>query len=257
MSQRRSRHTLSALPDGQLIAVGGWDGANALSSVETLDPLSGAWTTATPLRTARWGHTATTLPDGRLFIAGGVGADDRSIASTEFYDPATGAWTDGPPLIDARDSHTVAALTDGRVLLAGGYGADGAPLASAELYDPATGAWSSAGNMAERRAAHTVTALPDGRALIVGGTRDGITPLATAEIFNPHGPRRNLWSSGGALRDARWGHTALLTEGGQVQIVGGFGFSALDSVEVYTPSGGGWYSGERLALNFDLDLETG
>ena len=246
------------------MAVGGWDGLSALSSVEILDPLSGRWTLATPMRSARWGHTTTTLPDGRVLIAGGVGPDDRSLKSSEIYDPETGVWTDAGELVEARDSHVAVTLLDGRVLLVGGYGVEGAPIASSEMYDPATGVWTDAGWMSEARAGHTATLLPDGRALVVGGSRDGITPLASAEIFDPRlftltptlSPvsstgqalkGEGAWGPGGAIRDARWGHSALLMDDGTVQIVGGFGFSALQTVETYTPMNGGWYSGERLS----------
>ena len=189
-----------------------------------------------------------------MLVAGGVGLDDRSLKLSEIYDPATGVWTDAGDLVEARDSHVAVTLLDGRVLLVGGYGVEGAPIASSEMYDPATGVWTDAGRMSEARAGHTATLLPDGRALVVGGSRDGITPLASAEIFDPpfhpHPnplPRDGTWGPGGAIRDARWGHSALLMDDGTVQIVGGFGFSALQTVETYTPMNGGWYSGERLS----------
>ena len=129
-------------------------------------------------------------------------------------------------------------------MVVGGAGDDGETLASAEIFDPATGAWSQAAAMDEPRRAHTATLLPDGRVLVVGGTRDGTTPLASAEQFVPD---ENRWASGGAIKDARWGHSALLMENGQALIAGGYGFNALRSVEIYTPAGGGWYTGDTLA----------
>ena len=125
------------------MAIGGWDGANALSSAEILDPLTGRWTPTAPMQTPRWGHSATVLDDGMLLIAGGVGWDDRSVSSSEIYDPATGAWTDTGDLVEARDGHVAVSLADGRVLLVGGYGADGVPISSSELFDPSTGTWSA------------------------------------------------------------------------------------------------------------------
>ena len=44
------------------------------------------------------------------------------------------------------------------------------------------------------------------------------------------------------MRTARWGHSAVIGQDGRVLIIGGFGFNALRTTEVYVPVGGGWFS---------------
>ena len=145
---------------------------------------------------------------------------------------------------DPRDSHTATLLKDGRILVAGGLTVNGETLASAEILDTRRGIWTSAGSMTEPKSFHSATLLEDGRVVVVGGTSDGSTPHASVDVYDP---TTNSWRDAGIIKDARWGHTAVLLITGQIQVIGGFGFSALSSVELYTPTEGGWASAERNA----------
>jgi len=99
-------------------------------------------------------------------------------------------------------------------------------------------------SMDRPRAKHTATLLLDGRVMVVGGTTDGTTPLASVEQFDPE---TNRWTSGGTIKEARWGHSTILLTDGQALVVGGYGFATLRSAEIYRPAGGGWHSGDSLA----------
>jgi len=101
MTSRRVWHTLTLLPAGTVLAVGG----------ET-DSCSG----------------------NACFFAG-------SVASAELYDPSTKTFLPTGSLSAARGTHTATLLADGRVLVAGGasyggIGIFGGTLSSAELYTP-------------------------------------------------------------------------------------------------------------------------
>jgi uncharacterized repeat protein (TIGR01451 family) len=269
MTDARYAHTATLLPDGRVLAAGGFVSGSALSGAEVYDPATGAWSPTGDLNAARYWHTATLLPTGRMLVAGGRG-NSGVLSSAELYDPATGVWTTTGGMHAARHQHTATLLPDGRVLVAGGWGGDGllssaevydpttgvwtttggmhdvrydhtatllaAGLRDAEVYDPATGAWTATGKLRTSRYQHTATLLPDGKVLVAGGY--GIVgPLVDAEVYDP---ATGAWSFTGKLHEKRYWHTAALLPNGQVLVAGGHGGSSLDSVEVYDPATGMW-----------------
>src|ERR1017187_4454393 len=108
-----------------------------------------AWTTNSPMITARYGHTVTLLPNGKLLAAGGYStnliASLNYLATAELYDPASGTWTITGAQGAPRAFHTATLLPSGQVLVVGGYNASSGFLSSAELYDPASGTWTATG----------------------------------------------------------------------------------------------------------------
>jgi hypothetical protein len=97
MNSPRYTHTLTVLPDGKVLAVGGSTvmddiyPSKAVMSSEEWDPATGAWTTLASMQVPRMYHsTAVLLPDGRVLVAGG--GHDESITSpgeysAQFYSP--------------------------------------------------------------------------------------------------------------------------------------------------------------------------
>ncbi|HEX6795157.1 MAG TPA: kelch repeat-containing protein [Casimicrobiaceae bacterium] len=101
MNARRTAHTATLLPNGQVLVTGGSD-SNGASS-ELYDPMTGTWHVAASMQVARSGHTATLLPDGRVLVVGGSAGN--ALASAEIFEPGnvtaatisaavTGAWYD-------------------------------------------------------------------------------------------------------------------------------------------------------------------
>jgi hypothetical protein len=97
MNSPRYTQTLTVLPDGKVLAVGGstimddTDPSKAVFSSEEWDPATGAWTTLASMQVRRmYHHTAVLVPDGRVLVAGG--GHDTSLASPgeysgQFYSP--------------------------------------------------------------------------------------------------------------------------------------------------------------------------
>ena len=108
----RSRHTTTLLPNGKVLAAGGYGSGGTLSSVELYDPATGMWTATNPMSTARAWPTAELLVDGKVLAAGGDG-----LSSTELYDPATGLWAATGSMSRADPlTMTSTMLADGRVM---------------------------------------------------------------------------------------------------------------------------------------------
>lgn len=226
-------HTMTLLPNGEVLVAGGAGQSEDLSSTELYDPSTGRWTTTGSLNTARYFHTATLLPNGKVLVAGGMtgvyssaATYSESIASAELYDPSTGLWTVTGSLNTARDTHTSTLLPNGDVLVSGGedytvsvpgYAVNDVVLASAERYDPSTGNWTGTGSLATERIGHTAVLLPSGNVLVSGGGSGG-TILASSELYNPDS---GAWSLTGSMVLGRATHNATLLTNGKVLITGG------------------------------------
>ncbi len=128
----RAEHSLTALPGGAALAIGGYgDEERLLDEVERWDPSTGRWSRLDPIRYARVGHTATRLPGGRVLVIGGMAGyfspdEPRPPrVEAEIFDPATRRFTIADGLATPRWGHTATRLGDGRVLVIGGDGGDG------------------------------------------------------------------------------------------------------------------------------------
>jgi hypothetical protein len=84
MSDSRSWHTATLLPDGRVLIAGGQSltSGGYLASVELYDTAKGTFSRSESMMGARSTGTATLLPDGRLLVAGGV-SDAGCLASSD------------------------------------------------------------------------------------------------------------------------------------------------------------------------------
>src|SRR5581483_1424165 len=72
MTAARGSFSLTALPNGQVLAAGGINGAgNPVATAELYNPSTGKWTATGKMITARDEHTATMLASGNVLVAGG------------------------------------------------------------------------------------------------------------------------------------------------------------------------------------------
>ncbi|WP_438481739.1 Kelch repeat-containing protein [Oleiharenicola lentus] len=251
LPQSRAAHTLTALPDGRILIVGGFSGADRTPIGATLySSQTRTFQPAAPMRESRYGHTATLLPDGSVLIAGGWNARGEYLTSAERFELASGKFVSLPALHTARAGHVAIALTDGRVLLAGGVSTGWKFLASAEIFDSATGRFSRTGDLAVPRENHAAVRLDDGRVLITGGHAGrGATVRihATAEIFDP---TRGTFTPARAMHSRRHKHDAVLLADGRVLITGGTDerdeAGRYDTSEIYSPVTASFASGPRL-----------
>ncbi len=162
--------SVTILPDGKWLLLGGRSAGEALSNGWVWDPATGRITTlSSKLKRSRAWHTATMLPDGTVLIFGGVGTDQEIVQRAELYNPDKQDFSalelNG---VQPRARHTATLLPDGRVLIAGGIAADAEPLATADLWDSSIGSVSQL-SMLRARHSHSAVLTPDGQVLIWGG----------------------------------------------------------------------------------------
>ena len=84
MSSARSGHSLSLLGNGTVLAAGGYDGTNMLSSAELWDPTTGVWSSTASLLAARGGYAAAVLASGKVLVASGYDLVNY-LTSAELY----------------------------------------------------------------------------------------------------------------------------------------------------------------------------
>ena len=78
MNHVRAAATLTLLPDGRVLAAGGYDPGGSFNqqvehtTTEIFDPATGEWSPGPDLAEPRWRDSATLLPDGRIILLGGL-----------------------------------------------------------------------------------------------------------------------------------------------------------------------------------------
>jgi hypothetical protein len=99
-SMLSGREMLAAilLPDGRVLAAGGWDGSTVLQSAEIYEPGTGTWTPTSSMNDARVLQTITRLPNGDVLVTGGLGFSGttgpfhatNALQTAEIYRPGPG-----------------------------------------------------------------------------------------------------------------------------------------------------------------------
>lgn len=112
----RGQPTLTRLPSGRWLALGGWSGTWGKNVTyhnggETFDPLAaGSSRAIEPWNESLEGHTATPLPDGRVAVVCGC--------ELRVYDEA-GTWSSEVELVRPRHHHAVALVGQMLVIIGG------------------------------------------------------------------------------------------------------------------------------------------
>lgn len=236
----RQGHTLSPLPGGGAIAIGGDlpDGLGGLTTLNSFEVYNSCGQSFTQvggtLTQARSTHTATTLADGRILLLGGYGADGVVDDTGEIYDPVTGGTTAIAPMGQPRTQHTATLLADGRVFVAGGsslfdlsdpINSLAQSTASTQVYDPVADSWSNGPNLPEPLIAHTATLLGNGKVLVAAGVETAVVfgvPFPdvsnSARLYNP---TTNSFETAPAVPGNRAYHGAASLDDGSALVYGG------------------------------------
>ena len=140
MNTRRWGVGLAAM-NGRLYAVGGYDGRQRLSSVESYDPERNVWSPVADMSVPRSGAGVGVL-DGFLYCVGGL--DCKTV---EKYNEDTNTWSLVAEMNHCRFYPGVLSH-GGRLYVVGGYDDQLSTLSSVEMYDPQTDTWTLVADMA-------------------------------------------------------------------------------------------------------------
>lgn len=272
--QERCCYTVTALPDGRVLIVGGNDVAGdtyeRLATAEIWDPQSLGFQPAGEMARPRSGHTAVLQPDGRVLVIGGTGPLART-EDAELWDPTTASFSPAPPMRHPRGhSATVVGFPDGRALVVSGtrQNEDNPGLVlKAEVWEPAKGAFEEAGSLPRRPISIEAFALEDGSALLVqrparewlrwdpserqfeavgrpDEPRDWVFPLASGRVLTT-----------GVRQDRAEGDAELwIPRQGRFRAAGSFVFPRNTESVTVLPDGGALFYGGYDALAKDTTL---
>lgn len=236
--------------DGLFYTAGGLDNSGALQNLERYDPVNNAWTTLSPMPTARGGSAGAVLGvegtgSGALYVMGGrtsVGGPCTGPAmdTVERYDIATDTWTTVAPLPSPR-SDLAAVARGGKIYVFGGCNltvVEGVPTAvfssEVDVYNPNTNTWTPLAPMPTARASLVAD--------IVGNlifAIDGINAAsanATLDINEVYNVAHNTWVNDGAPDLTARGEAGVVSHGGRIYVLGGgpYGISTSDN-NVFNP----------------------
>jgi len=86
LQEARYRHTINYLPDGRLIAIGGFNGTRASETAEIYDPVEEDWTTRILLPNGGlMGHKTAVLSNGDILVVGGASSNLPGNASETIF----------------------------------------------------------------------------------------------------------------------------------------------------------------------------
>ena len=107
----------TAVVNGKIYAIGGWDGANILATVEEYNPKTSTWIKKADMPAERYG-LATSVVKGKIYAIGGaIEATVLSIVAE--YNPATNTWTKKASMPTARNILSASAV-NGKIYAIGG-----------------------------------------------------------------------------------------------------------------------------------------
>jgi hypothetical protein len=224
LAHPRSYATAIALPDGEILVVGGLDRddpnvTNAES--ELVNVKTGGVTVLKQQLVGRLHQTMTRAPD-RVVVAGGVVFEKTHwapVGTVDVYLPGERKWIPASPLLEARSDHAAVSLLTGMVMVIGGNQGPRL-LQSNEIYDAKNDRWFKASPLPGPRTAHSAFTLPDGRVLVAGGVQADGKPTTATHIYNPPADQ---WTDGPPMTLARVQHAAVQLANGDILFVGGDG----------------------------------
>lgn len=169
---------------GQIYAIGGYDGEQNSGATEIYDPQTKTWSTAAPLLAPR-DHLAVIATGSRIFAIGGRSnlKYRQNTSVVETYDPVTNQWQYKANLPTAR-SGIGAGVINGQIYVLGGESGEGT-FDHNEKYLPDEDRWIALTPMPTARHGLGVAVVNNRLYAIGGGTSPGASFSQITEIFSP------------------------------------------------------------------------
>ena len=177
-----------------LIACGGWDGEQALDTVEMFDPSKGEWSPLPSMMAPRRDHGAAVLGD-TLYVVGGWDMEPY-YSTVEKYNLKTNTWSAAAPLSGPRGWPGVNSLGD-YVYCVGGYDNNETAVTRVERFHVGEEKWEDVADLNKARGGCGLVAC-NGCLYAIGGY-DGDKARKSVEKYDPV--------------DGRWRMVADMTNG--------------------------------------------
>ncbi|XP_047334372.1 kelch-like protein 3 [Impatiens glandulifera] len=220
-----------------ILIVGGFDGINWLSSLDSYSPSQDVMRSLKPMNSAR-SYASVAKLNHELYVFGGTHSGSW-FDTVESYDPIKDKWTSCPPLNDKKGGLASATMYD-KIFAVGGQN-EVEYLANVEMLVLELARWVPTRSMLQKRASHAVVELNG--AIYASGGFQGTGYLNSVERFDP---REHYWTRIGSMNIERSCHS-LVVLNEKIYAIGGYnGSSMLSSVEVYDPCLGSWMIAEPM-----------
>jgi len=225
LSHPRAYAAAVALPDGEILVVGGLDRDDPQitnTESELVNVKTGAVTVLRERLIGRLHQTMTRALGDRVVVSGGVVFKTTHwdpVDNVDIYLPLERKWLSASSLLDARSDHAATAMLNGNVIVTGGNQGPRL-LQSAEIYDVKNDRWLRASPLPAPRTAHSMFTLRDGRVLVAGGVDPSGHATDTTFIYNPPADQ---WSEGPRMVLPRVQHAAVTLAKGDILFIGGDG----------------------------------
>ncbi|MBA3457040.1 MAG: DUF1929 domain-containing protein [Deltaproteobacteria bacterium] len=261
--------TMTTLPDGRLLAIGGGNELNPQRSktAEVMDPTTMMWT---PVGDVALGNEISPI---LVLRSGDVLMTHRP---PQLFSQATLTWrsamdfVQGPrmPNGDHAD-HELQMLPDGRVAAIGYKSFTAGQVGRIlEIYDPATGSWSLGAESKPVRSRASTVMMPDGRILVIGGyVEDASDPAPRnaygyTSLVDVWDPGRDAWRRLTSIEVAREYHAMpVVLPDGRIFVAGGEGQPgnepAASVAEVFSPPYLARGPRPRIGMITETDLRRG
>ena len=179
----------SAVVDGKIYVIGGWDGNKMISTVEEYDPANDTWIQKADMPTRREDIGACMI-NGKIYAIGGYSPGAWvGLKTMEVYDPGTDTWTRkadmplGVGMLNAR-------VVNGRIYAIGGR-PDLRARSYMHEYDPATDTWMRKSDMPLLTSQMASVVLGD-KIIVMGGWLWSMNyPYTKVQVYDPE---TDLWS---------------------------------------------------------------
>jgi hypothetical protein len=194
------------------LVVGGFHAGNALASMERYDLLSGQWSVAAAMNTARCIFSACMLA-GELYVVGGMSSHPGGpLSCVEKYTPSSDTWSTVAPLPSTVWHHAVVAVESVMYVLGGIASDDSTSSARVLKFESTLGTWSVVESMPEARRGHAACAI--GSDIYVFGGFENKTSVFKFDT------ETNTWSTLEPMPLPCCNHSVCVLDDHQVYIVG-------------------------------------
>ncbi|XP_029472444.1 kelch-like protein 6 isoform X1 [Rhinatrema bivittatum] len=165
----RWRHKMAVL-GGKVYVIGGFNGMQRISSVETYDPFHNYWTEAAPLL-VNVSSFAAASHSKKLYVIGGGPNGKLATDNTQCYDPVTNKWSLKSPMpIEAKCINAVS--FHGHIYVVGGV------MKALYSYSPLEDSWCLVTQFSHERASCGIAACSN-KLFITGGRNEKNEVIAT------------------------------------------------------------------------------